>query len=60
MLQLSHKKMASCEQEADKERSKKVCLEQSVAKTLLTLDCQTGISTEEYAVATALYALEQG
>ena len=52
--------MASCEQEADKERSKKVCLEQSVAKTLLTLDCQTGKSTEEYAVATALYALEQG
>ena len=35
----------------------KVCLERSVAKTLLTLDRQTGKSTEEYAVAKALLNL---
>ena len=35
----------------------KVCLERSVAKTLLTLDRQTGKSTEEYAVATTLLNL---
>ena len=35
----------------------KVCLERSLAKTLLTLDRQTGKSTEEYAVATTLLNL---
>ena len=35
----------------------KVCLERSMAKTLLTLDRQTGKSTEEYAVATTLLNL---
>ena len=45
------------EREADKERFKRVCLERSVAKTLLTLDRQTGKSTEEYAVATTLLNL---
>ena len=54
MSQLNRKRKASCEREADKERCKKVCLERSVAKTLLTLDRQTGKSTEEYAVATTL------
>ena len=32
----------------------KVCLERSMAKTLLTLDRQTGKSTEEYAAVEAL------
>ena len=45
------------EREADKERFKRVCLERSVAKTLLALDRQTGKSTEEYAVATTLLNL---
>ena len=35
----------------------KVCLERSVAKTLLTLDRQTGKSTEEYAAGKALLDL---
>ena len=35
----------------------KVCLERSVAKTLLTLDRQTGKSTEEYAAVKALLFL---
>ena len=43
--------------EADKERSKKVYLERSVAKTPLTLDRQTGKLTEEHAVAKALLNL---
>ena len=57
MLRLNRKRKASCEREADKERFKRVCLERSVAKTLLTLDRQTGKSTEEYAVATTLLNL---
>ena len=57
MSRLNRKRKASCEREADKERCKKVCLERSVAKTLLTLDRQTGKSTEEYAVATTLLNL---
>ena len=35
----------------------KVCLERSVAKTLLTLDRQTGKSIEEYAAVKALLDL---
>ena len=35
----------------------KVCLERSVGKTLLTLDRQTGKSTEEYATVKALLDL---
>ena len=35
----------------------KVCLERSVAKTLLTLDRQTGKSTEEHAAVKALLDL---
>ena len=57
MLRLNRKRKASYEREADKERFKRVCLERSVAKTLLTLDPQTGKSTEEYAVATTLLNL---
>ena len=40
MSRLNRKRKASCEREADKERCRKVCLERSVAKTLLTLDRQ--------------------
>ena len=57
MSRLNRKRKASCEREADKERCKKVCLERSVAKTPLTLDRQTGKSTEEYAVTKALLNL---
>ena len=35
----------------------KVCLERSLAKTLLTLDRQTGESTEEHAAVKALLDL---
>ena len=51
------KRKAYCEREADKARCKKDCLKRSVAKALLTLDRQTGKSTEEYAVATTLLNL---
>ena len=57
MSRLNRKRKASCEREADKARCKKDCLKRSVAKALLTLDRQTGISTEEYAVATILLNL---
>ena len=40
MSRLNRKRKASCEREEDKERYRKVCLERSVAKTLLTLDRQ--------------------
>ena len=57
MSRLNRKRKASCEREADKERFKRVCLERSVAKTLLALDRQTGKSTEEYAAVKALLDL---
>ena len=57
MSRLNRKQKASCEREADKERCMKVCLERSVAKTLLTLDRQTGKSTEECAAVKALLDL---
>ena len=57
MSRLNRKRKASCEREADKARCKKDCLKRSVAKALLTLDRQTGKSTEEYAVATTLLNL---
>lgn len=57
MSRLNRKRKASCEREADKERSKKICLEQSVAKTLLTLNRRTGKSKEEHAAAMSLLDL---
>ena len=43
--------------EADKERSKKICLERSAAKTLLTLHRHTGKSKEEHEAAGTLLDL---
>ena len=57
MSRLNRKRKASCERGTDKEKCMKVCLERSVAKTLLTLDRQTGKSTEEYAAGKALLDL---
>ena len=54
---LSRKRKASCEREAHKERSKKICLKRSAAKTLLTLNRQTGKSKDEHAAASALLDL---
>jgi len=42
--------MASCERQEDKARSKKICLERSVDKTLLTLNRHTETSEEEAAM----------
>ena len=54
-MRLNRKRKASDEREADKERSKKICLERSAAKTLLTLHRHTGKSKEEHeAVGTVL------
>ena len=47
MRRLNRKRKTSCEREPDKARSKKICLERSVAKTLLTLYHHTGKSKEE-------------
>ena len=47
---LNRKRKASCEREADKARSKKICLERSVAKTPLTLNCHTEKYEEEAAI----------
>lgn len=57
MSRLNRKRKASCEREADKARSKKICLERSVAKTLLTLNLHTGKSKEERAAAMTLLDL---
>lgn len=57
MSRLNRKRKASCERETDKERSKKICLERSVAKTLLTLNHHTGKSKEENAAAMTLLDL---
>jgi len=48
--QLNRKRKASCEREADKARSKKICLKRPVAKTLLKLNRHTEKSEEEAAM----------
>ena len=57
MVRLNRKRKASDEREADKERSKKICLERSAAKTLLTLHRHTGKSKEEHEAAGTLLDL---
>ena len=57
MSRLNRKRKVSCEREAGKERSKKICLEQSVPKTLLTLNRRTGKLKEEHADAMSLLDL---
>ena len=57
MLRLNRKRKASCDREADKARSKNICLERSVAKTLLTLNRHTGKSEEERSAAMTLLDL---
>ena len=47
MQRLNRKRKASCERELDKAKSKKICLERSVAKILLTRSRHTGKSKEE-------------
>ena len=57
MSRLNQKRRASCKREAAKARSKKICLERSVAKTLLTLNRHTGKSEEECSAAMTLLDL---
>jgi len=57
VLRLNRKRKASCEREADKARSKKIRLERSAAKTLLTLNRHTGKSEEERSAAMTLLDL---
>ena len=57
MARLNRRRKASGEREADRERGKKICLERSVAKTLLTLHRHSGKSKEEHAAAGALLDL---
>ena len=57
MKRLNRKRKASDEREADKERSKKICLERSALKTLLTLHLHTGKSIEEHEAAGTLLDL---
>lgn len=57
MSRLNRKRKASCEREADKKKSRKVRLERSVAKTLLTLNRRTGKTKDEHAAASALLDL---
>ena len=47
MQRLNRKRKTSCERELDKAKSKKICLERSVTKTLLTLSRHAGKSKEE-------------
>ena len=47
-MRLNRKRKPSDEREADKDRSKQICLERSAAKTLLTLHRRTGKSREEH------------
>ena len=56
-MRLNRKRKASDEREADKDRSKKICLERSAAKTLLTLHRRTGKSREEHEAAGTLLDL---
>ena len=57
MVRLNRKRKASDEREADKDRSKKICLELFAAKTLLTLHRRTGKSREEQKAAGTLLDL---
>ena len=57
MSRLNRKRKASGEREANRERGKKICLERSVAKTLLTLHRHSGKSKSEHAAAGALFDL---
>ena len=56
-MRLNRKRKASDEREADRERSKNICLERSPAKTLLTLHRHTGKSKEEHEAAGTLLDL---
>lgn len=57
MSRLNRKRKTSSEREANKERSKRICLERSAAKTLLTLNLQTGKTKEELEAANTLLDL---
>ena len=57
MSRLNRKRKASGQREADREKGKKIGLERSAAKTMLTLHRQTGKSHEEHAAARALLDL---
>ena len=57
MSRLNRKRKASGVREANRERGKKICLERSVAKTLLTLHRHSGKSKSEHAAAGALLDL---
>ena len=56
-MPFNRKRKASDEREADKERSKKICLERSATKTLLTLHHHAGKSKEEHEAAGTLLDL---
>ena len=47
-MRLNRKRKPSDEREADKDRSKRICLERSAAKSLLILHRRTGKSREEH------------
>ena len=57
MSRLNRKRKASGVREANRERDKKICLERSVAKTLLTLHRHSGKSKSQHAAAGALLDL---
>ena len=56
-MRFNPKRKPSDEREADKDRRKKICLERSAAKTLLTLHRRTGKSREEHEAAGTLLDL---
>ena len=56
-MRLNRKQKPSDEREADKDWRKKICLERSAAKTLLTLHRRTGKSREEHEAAGTLLDL---
>ena len=56
-MRLNRKRKPSDEREADKDRSKQICLERSATKTLLTLHRRTGKSREEHEAAGTLLDL---
>ena len=51
MMRLNRKRKPFDEREADKDRSKQICLERSAAKTLLTHHRRAGKSREEHEAA---------
>lgn len=57
VMRLNRKRKPSDEREADQDRRKKICLERSAAKTLLTLHRPTGKSREEHEAAGTLLDL---